>query len=50
MAYQLDQFISDCRTILARDPGPKGREQVRVFHDRTSALKWLGLDSDLRPL
>jgi hypothetical protein len=29
MAYQLDQFISDCRSILARDPGPAGREQVR---------------------
>src|SRR5499427_9472375 len=29
MAYELDQFISDCRTILADDPGPKGREQVR---------------------
>ena len=30
MAYDLDQFIADCRTILARDPGPAGREQVRV--------------------
>jgi hypothetical protein len=30
MAYQLDQFIADCRTILARDPGPKGREEVRT--------------------
>jgi predicted metal-dependent enzyme (double-stranded beta helix superfamily) len=29
MAYELDQFISDCRSILAGDPGPKGREQVR---------------------
>src|SRR6516165_5988571 len=29
MVYQLDQFISDCRSILARDPGPAGREQVR---------------------
>ena len=29
MAYQLDQFISDCRSILSRDPGPKGREDVR---------------------
>ncbi len=24
MAYELDQFISDCRSILARDPGPAG--------------------------
>ena len=23
MAYQLDQFIADCRSILSRDPGPK---------------------------
>ena len=30
MAYEFDQFISDCRSILARDPGPKGREQVRA--------------------
>ena len=30
MAYQLDQFIADCRSILKRDPGPNGREQVRV--------------------
>jgi predicted metal-dependent enzyme (double-stranded beta helix superfamily) len=27
-AYDLDQFIADCRTTLARDPGPAGREQV----------------------
>jgi len=30
MAYDLDQFIVDCRTSLTRDPGPTGREQVRV--------------------
>ena len=30
MPYQLDQFIADCRSILARDPGPKGREEVRT--------------------
>jgi predicted metal-dependent enzyme (double-stranded beta helix superfamily) len=30
MAYDLDQFITDCRTALARDPGPAGREEVRV--------------------
>ena len=29
MAYDLDQFIADCKTTLARDPGPTGREQVR---------------------
>jgi predicted metal-dependent enzyme (double-stranded beta helix superfamily) len=30
MAYDLDQFIADCKTTLARDPGHAGREQVRV--------------------
>src|SRR6201982_857444 len=34
MAYALDQFISDCRSILAGDPGPKGREQVRSRLER----------------
>jgi predicted metal-dependent enzyme (double-stranded beta helix superfamily) len=34
MAYDLDQFIADCRTILARDPGPAGREEVRVRLER----------------
>ena len=30
MAYNLDQFIADCRSALKRDPGPGGRERVRV--------------------
>jgi len=30
MAYDLDQFVSDCRAILKRDGGPQGREQVRL--------------------
>jgi hypothetical protein len=30
MAYELDQFISDCRSIISRDPGPDGREEVRT--------------------
>ena len=30
MPYDLDQFTSDCRAILARDPGPNGREEVRL--------------------
>ena len=34
MAYELDQFISDCRSILTRDPGPKGREDVRQHLER----------------
>jgi len=25
-----------------------GREQVRLFHDRSSALQWLGLENSLR--
>jgi len=29
MAYDLDQFIADCRSNLKRDPGPAGREKVR---------------------
>jgi len=29
MAYDLDQFIADCKTTLTRDGGPQGREQVR---------------------
>jgi predicted metal-dependent enzyme (double-stranded beta helix superfamily) len=29
MAYDLDQFIADCRVNLAQDPGRQGRERVR---------------------
>jgi len=34
MAYEFDQFIADCRAALKRDPGPAGREQVRVNLER----------------
>ena len=34
MPYDLDQFIADCRAELKRDPGPKGREEVRVRLER----------------
>ena len=34
MAYELDQFISDCRSSLSRDPGPEGREEVRKNLER----------------
>ncbi|HEV7393992.1 MAG TPA: hypothetical protein VGO08_20290, partial [Burkholderiales bacterium] len=34
MPYDLDQFIADCRSSLTRDPGPKGREEVRVNLER----------------
>jgi predicted metal-dependent enzyme (double-stranded beta helix superfamily) len=37
MAYDLDQFVSDCRTILSRDPGAAGREQVRAHLERLLA-------------
>ena len=30
MSYGLDQFVADCRAILRRDGGPKGREEVRL--------------------
>jgi predicted metal-dependent enzyme (double-stranded beta helix superfamily) len=30
MSHDLDQFVSDCRSILKRDPGPSGREEVRT--------------------
>jgi hypothetical protein len=34
MAYDLDQFIADCRVALAKDPGPAGRETVRKNLER----------------
>lgn len=37
MAYDLDQFIADCRSSLKRDPGPPGREEVRVNLERLLA-------------
>jgi predicted metal-dependent enzyme (double-stranded beta helix superfamily) len=39
MSYDLDQFISDCRAILARDPGTNGREEVRVALERLLSSK-----------
>jgi predicted metal-dependent enzyme (double-stranded beta helix superfamily) len=37
MSYDLDQFVADCRAILSRDPGPSGRENVRVQLERLLA-------------
>ena len=37
MSYDLDQFVSDCRAILKRDPGPEGREEVRMRLERLLA-------------
>jgi hypothetical protein len=34
MPYNLNEFIADCRAALKRDPGPAGREQVRVKLER----------------
>ena len=34
MAYDLDHFVTDCRAALTRDPGPAGREEVRVCLER----------------
>jgi|SRR4051812_18587795 len=39
MSYDLDQFVQDCRSILGRDPGPGGREQVRTRLERLLANK-----------
>ncbi len=37
MSYDFDQFVTDCRAILSRDPGPQGREQVRLRLERLLA-------------
>ncbi|HZP74511.1 MAG TPA: hypothetical protein VFB45_00075 [Pseudolabrys sp.] len=37
MAYDLDQFIADCRATLSRDGGPAGREKVRTDLERLLA-------------
>ena len=37
MAYDLDQFIADCRDTLSYDPGPMGREKVRASLERLLA-------------
>ena len=34
MPYALGQFIEDCRSALRGDPGPAGREKVRVLLER----------------
>ena len=39
MSYDLDRFIADCRSILKRDPGPGGREEVRTHLERLLADK-----------
>jgi predicted metal-dependent enzyme (double-stranded beta helix superfamily) len=49
MAYELDQFISDCRNSLKQDPGPGGREKVRqnlerLLHNQDFVEKYCGDD------
>ena len=39
MAYELDQFIADCRATLNRDPGPAGREDVRAASNACSPTR-----------
>ena len=39
MPYDLDQFVSDCRSVLKRDPGPGGREEVRTRLERLLSNK-----------
>jgi len=34
MAYDLENFIADCRALLSSDPGPGGREKVRAALER----------------
>ena len=36
MPYDLEQFITDCRSALSHDPGPAGREQVRLNLERST--------------
>jgi predicted metal-dependent enzyme (double-stranded beta helix superfamily) len=49
MPYDLDQFIADCRTTLARDPGPAGRNDVmknleRLLNNRDFLATYCGED------
>jgi len=47
MAYNLDQFIADCRATLKRDPGPAGREIVRAKLE--ALLREKDFVEDLKP-
>jgi predicted metal-dependent enzyme (double-stranded beta helix superfamily) len=37
MSYTLEQFSSDCRAALLKDPGPAGRELVRQYTEKACA-------------
>lgn len=50
MTYTLDQFASDCRAALSKDPGPAGRELVRQYTEKACsdpvfAATYLGPDA-----
>ena len=50
MAYDLQDFIADCRAILARDGGPSGREEVRsrlerLLHNASFIREYCGEDA-----
>jgi predicted metal-dependent enzyme (double-stranded beta helix superfamily) len=50
MGYDLDRFIIDCRTALARDPGSAGREEVRqklelLLHEPDFLARYCGADA-----
>jgi predicted metal-dependent enzyme (double-stranded beta helix superfamily) len=34
MSYDLTQFVSDCRSTLQDNPGPQGREKIRLLLER----------------
>jgi hypothetical protein len=51
MGYTLEQFSSDCRAALLKNPGPAGREMVRQYTERASTdpefvAHHLGPDAD----
>ncbi len=50
MSYTLEQFSSDSRAALLKDPGPAGRELVRQYTEKACSdtefvAKYLGLDA-----
>ena len=51
MSYTLEQFSTDCRAALQKDPSPAGRELVRQYTQRASSdadfvAKHLGPNTD----
>jgi predicted metal-dependent enzyme (double-stranded beta helix superfamily) len=50
MAYTLEQLSADCRAAMDKDPGPKGRDEVRkciskACADKDFVAKYLGPDN-----